>query len=108
MRRRLAVVSGQSLVGMCAAATLQAAGYDVVTYEKRRTYSRKIQWAGRQLLLDVLSSINPALGNHVLQVIRPIPGGSTRIVEGVRTRKAKPGQSPTCGSCRPCRGPAGR
>lgn len=90
MRRRLAVVSGQSLVGMCAAATLQAAGYDVVTYEKRRTYSRKIQWAGRQLLLDVLSSINPALGNHVLQVIRPIPGGSTRIVEGVRTRKAKP------------------
>ena len=75
-----AVVSGQSIVGMIAAAILAQSGYEVHTYEMRDDYIRNIQWDGRQSLVDMLASIDQALADQFLtHVAGPLDQGLTHI-----------------------------
>jgi 2-polyprenyl-6-methoxyphenol hydroxylase-like FAD-dependent oxidoreductase len=52
---------------MIAAAILAKSGYRVDTYEIREKYTRNIQWAGRQSLVDELASIDFALEKKFLE-----------------------------------------
>jgi hypothetical protein len=91
-QKRTAVVSGQSVTGMMAAAILLAYGYDVIAIDKRQTFSRNIQWAGRQSFIDQLAAIDDKIADAFLTTVcRPISNGSTRIrTDGRTTTKTKP------------------
>lgn len=75
-----AVVSGQSVSGMVAAAILARSGYHVETYEQREDYVRNIQWAGRQALVDQLAAVDVKLSELFLkQVARHLDKGSVAV-----------------------------
>ena len=92
-REKHAVISGQSITGMIAAAILAKSGYQVDTYEIRDKYSRNIQWAARQSLVDELASIDQGLARSFLEnVARPLYRGSIHInPNGVRRVKKHDG-----------------
>jgi 2-polyprenyl-6-methoxyphenol hydroxylase-like FAD-dependent oxidoreductase len=90
-RRKTAVVSGQSVSGMIASAILAHAGYNVLAIERRSDLNRAIQWAGRQSLIDQLSTLSPRLADRFLDRCGVIYGGSIRVhLDGRREVKAKP------------------
>ncbi|MGZ3770247.1 MAG: hypothetical protein ACXVCP_09245 [Bdellovibrio sp.] len=77
---RKAVVSGQSITGMVSAAILAKSGYEVDVYDIRDKYTRNIQWAGRQSLVDELASIDQGLADKFLeQVAKPLDRGSIHL-----------------------------
>lgn len=89
--RGTAVVSGLSVSGMVSAAILAQAGYSVIAIDRRREFTRGIQWAGRQSLIDELARIEPSLASRFLDVCGPIYLGSTRVqIDGSRQVKPKP------------------
>ncbi|OJF12827.1 hypothetical protein BG844_18610 [Couchioplanes caeruleus subsp. caeruleus] len=77
---------------MIAAATLAAYGYSVLAIERRKEFSRNIQWAGRQSFINQLSFLNRDLADEFLRkTCGPISLGSTRVdVDGIRVTKQKP------------------
>ncbi|WP_341762057.1 FAD/NAD(P)-binding protein [Candidatus Tisiphia endosymbiont of Thecophora atra] len=75
-----AVVSGQSITGMIAAAILAHSGYRVDVYDIRERYTRNIQWSARQSLIDELASIDPELSNRFLRHVgTPLYRGSIHL-----------------------------
>lgn len=89
--RGTAVVSGLSVSGMMSVAILAQAGYSVVAIDKRPDFTRGIQWAGRQSLIDELARIDPRLSLRFLEVCGPIYMGSMRVQpDGSRQVKPKP------------------
>lgn len=101
-----AVVSGQSITGMIAAAILANSGYRVDTYDVREEYTRNIQWAGRQSLVDELSSIDPHLSDIFLKVVAGSlyrgsihlkPNGVRRSIPHDGLRKGNPIKIPASG-----------
>ena len=88
-KEKHAVVSGQSTTGMVAAAILAKSGYYVDTYDIRNKYTRNIQWAARQSLVDELASIDTKLEKIFLEkVARPLYRGSIHInLDGIRREK---------------------
>lgn len=77
-----AVVSGLSIVGLMTTATLAKAGWQVDAYELRPAYTRNIQWAARQALVDQLAALDPQLAARFLKdVASPLPKGSLHISE---------------------------
>ncbi|MFZ4713818.1 MAG: hypothetical protein ACOYL6_08915 [Bacteriovoracaceae bacterium] len=101
-----AVVSGQSVSGMIAAAILAKSGYKVDVYEMRDEYTRNIQWAGRQALVDQLAAIDQELADKFLKdVAKPLENGSIHISsDGSRTfydqnilRESDPTKIPSSG-----------
>lgn len=85
------MVSGLSVSGMIGSAILAHAGYDVLAVDRRVEFSRSIQWAGRQSLIDQLARLNPELADRFLGRCGPIYQGSTRIhTDGRREVKPKP------------------
>ncbi len=77
------VISGQSISGLIAAAIFAKAGYHVHVSDTRAEYTRNIQWAVRQALVNELASIDMKLANRFLkEVARPIYKGSTHIHNG--------------------------
>jgi 2-polyprenyl-6-methoxyphenol hydroxylase-like FAD-dependent oxidoreductase len=88
---RHAVVSGLSVSGMVAAALLAKAGYEVDAFELRDTYTRNIQWAGRQALVDQLASVDQDLADRFQkEVAAPIEKGKIQISLGTRTVRSQP------------------
>lgn len=85
-----AVVSGQSVTGMVAAAILAKSGYRVDVYETRTKYSRNIQWAGRQSLVEELASIDQELANNFIKsVANTIDRGSIHLKRDGTKRHSK-------------------
>jgi len=93
LEEKHAIVSGQSIVGMLAAAVLAKSGYIVDCFEIRDEYTRNIQWAVRQSLVDELASIDKKLADSFIKKIaRPIYKGSTHVyVNGYRRNKSHKG-----------------
>ncbi len=89
LKEKHAVVSGQSIVGMLAAMVLAKSGYQVDCFEIRNEYTRNIQWAIRQSLVDELASIDENLADFFIkEVVRPIYKGSTHVyANGYRRNK---------------------
>lgn len=84
---KTAVVSGQSVVGMLAAMVLAKAGYLVDCFEIRKDYTRNIQWAVRQSLVDQLASIDEKMaGIFIQEVVTPIEQGSIHIYPSGKKR----------------------
>ena len=78
--KKTAVVSGQSITGMMSALTLAKNDYNVSIYEQRNSYTRNIQWAGRQSLLDELASVDEKLYKQFIsEVAQPLENGSIHI-----------------------------
>lgn len=77
--RPVAVVSGLSNGGLIAAAMLAKAGYKVEAFELRGGYTRNIQFAARQGLVDQLAAIDPKLADQFLQHTSKIERGSVHI-----------------------------
>lgn len=92
-KEKYAIVSGQSIIGMLAAAVLAKSGYQVDCFEIRDEYTRNIQWAMRQSLVDELASIDERLANSFIkEVVRPIYKGSTHVyADGYRRNKSHKG-----------------
>lgn len=88
-----AIVSGQSVVGMLAAAVLAKSGYQVDCFEIRKDYTRNIQWAIRQSLVNELASIDEKLAEDFLtEIARPIHKGSIHVyTDGYRRHKQHDG-----------------
>lgn len=86
---KYAIVSGQSVVGMLAAAVLAKWGYYVDCFEIREHYTRNIQWAIRQSLVNELASIDEQLAeNFFHEVASPIYQGSIHVyIDGYRRHK---------------------
>lgn len=106
-KEKHAVVSGQSITGMIAAAILAKSGYHVDTYEIRERYTRNIQWAARQSLVDELASIDQNLATHFLEnVARPLykgsvhisPNGDRRMKQHLGLREGNPLEVPKNGT----------
>lgn len=93
--KKYAIVSGQSIIGMLAAATLAKSGYDVDCFEIRKEYTRNIQWAARQSLVNELASIDEKLADQFLcEIAKPIYKGSTHIYpNGSKRNKSHEGLS---------------
>lgn len=92
----VAFVSGLSVGGMVAAAMLVKAGYYVCAFEKRKSYTRNLQWAARQAVVDQLATIDPQLARDYLEnVASAIPRGSVRIRETERRWEVRPRQQPS-------------
>lgn len=82
---RRAVVSGLSNGGMVAIAVLAKSGYQVDAFEQRASYTRNIQYGGRQALLDQLASIDESLAQKFLaEVGRHVTRGSDHMLHGQR------------------------
>lgn len=92
-KEKHAIVSGQSIIGMLAAAVLAKSGYQVDCFEIRDEYTRSIQWAVRQSLVDELASIDEKLADSfITEVISPIYKGSTHVyANGCRRNKRHDG-----------------
>ncbi len=101
-----AVVSGQSVSGMMASIVLAKAGYQVDVFDVRSAFTRNIQWAGRQALVDTLADIDSTLDDlFVEHVAKPIYEGSIHVKDESRRvkkheglREGDPSQLPTNGS----------
>lgn len=89
---KTAVVSGQSIAGMMATAVLAQSGYYVETYDIRPAFTRNIQWAARQSLVDQLASFNSKLDVLFLsQVARPLYKGSIHSIKEIRNVSLREG-----------------
>lgn len=88
-QEKYAIVSGQSIIGMLAAAVLAKSGYQVHCFEIRNEYTRNIQWAVRQSLVDELASIDEKLADSFIkEVAGQIYKGSTHVyADGYRRSK---------------------
>lgn len=88
-QEKYAIVSGQSIIGMLAAAVLAKSGYQVDCFEIRDEYTRNIQWAVRQSLVDELASIDEKLADSFIkEVAGQIYKGSTHVyADGYRRCK---------------------
>lgn len=93
LKEKYAVVSGQSIIGMLAAAVLAKSGYQVDCFEIRDEYTRNIQWAARQSLVNELASIDEKLADSFIkEVVKPIYKGSTHVyADGYRRNKSHDG-----------------
>lgn len=93
--KKVAIVSGLSIVGSMAAITLAKAGYQVICFEHRQNYTRNIQWAVRQTLVNELASIEANLaGAFLKKIVSPINEGSIHIsIDGYRRTKSHLGLS---------------
>ncbi len=99
--RRLAIVSGLSVSGLMAVAVLAGSGYEVIGYEKRDSYTRNIQWVGRQAVLDELASIDTELAEYVRhEVVGPVSNGAVKIVDEPYARTVSQRGPPTDGDPR--------
>lgn len=94
--RRHAVVVGQSISGMMASAILAKSGYYVDVYEMRSQYTRNIQWAARQSLIDEIASIDKNLSKRFVEdVSSPLVRGSIHFdLTGIRREKSREGLRP--------------
>jgi 2-polyprenyl-6-methoxyphenol hydroxylase-like FAD-dependent oxidoreductase len=78
--QKKAVVSGKSITGMMSALTLAKNGYYVDIYDQRDSYSRNIQWAGRQSLIDALASVDEKLyKKFISEIAQPLENGSIHL-----------------------------
>lgn len=94
---RRALVSGGSISGLTAAAVLARSGYQVDLYEIRPDYTRNIQWAGRQALIDELASLDTDLARRfTAEVARPAHV-STHLVDSPPSRRQYDQPAPLVG-----------
>jgi len=85
------VVSGQSVTGMVSAAIAAQSGYLVDGFDIREGFTRNIQWANRQAMVDELASIDPNLAKKFVSKITQLDSGYVvETPEGLRSGQDRP------------------